>query len=111
MSIELQVPAAYPCSGCGACCHRIKIAIESLGDNNKDSELYFPYKWDATGRCEMLTEDNRCSVYENRPTICNFNKVMAMTGIPKKEFYAMNIAACNMMMDEDNLPLKFRINQ
>jgi hypothetical protein len=36
---------------------------------------------------------------------------MAMTGIPKKEFYAMNIAACNMMMDEDNLPLNLRINQ
>jgi len=105
------LPAVFPCSGCGACCRRINKAVGNLGIENieKDNELYFPYKWDDTGRCEMLTDDNRCSVYENRPLICNIDKLLSLIDIPKEQFYAMNIAACNTMMDEDNLPLKYRI--
>jgi len=99
----------FPCSGCGACCRRINKAVENLGDIDSDSELYFPYKWDETGRCEMLTDDNRCQVYETRPLICNIDKLSSVIDIPKDQFYVMNIAACNMMIDEDNLPLKYRI--
>jgi len=106
-----MLPAVFPCSGCGACCHRINKTVENLGIENIDSgnDLYFPYKWDNTGRCEMLTDDNRCSVYETRPLICNVDKLLSLIDIPKEQFYAMNIAACNTMMDEDNLPLKYRI--
>lgn len=101
----------FPCSGCGSCCRRINKAVENLGLENidKDNELYFPYKWDETGRCEMLTDDNKCLVYENRPLLCNIDKFLSIIDITKEDFYAMNIVACNIMMDEDNLPLKYRI--
>lgn len=106
-----MLPAVFPCSGCGACCRRINKAVENLGLENIDkySELYFPYKWDDTGRCEMLTDDNKCSVYEKRPLICNVDKLLSMIDIPKEQFYAMNIVVCNMMMDEDDLHIKYRI--
>ena len=106
------LPVIFPCSGCGACCHRINKAIDSLGEEafNKNSELYFPYNWDNNGRCEMLTDDNKCSVYKDRPLICNIDKFLLLIDIPKKQFYDINISACNAMMDEDNIPLTFRIN-
>ena len=75
----------------------------------KLEKLYFPYKADNKGRCEMLTDDNKCSVYEGRPLICNIDKLQPIMGIPKKQYYAMNVAACNTMMDGDGLPLKYRI--
>jgi uncharacterized protein len=102
---------SYPCSGCGACCRRIDKAVNIIGISSKepDSEFYFPFTWDENGRCEMLTDDNKCSVYDNRPTICNIDKLFAMIAIDKETFYKMNIDACNKMMDDDNIDKKYRI--
>ena len=36
----------------------------------------FPYKTLEDGSCEKLTEDGLCSVYEDRPVMCNV-KLMA----------------------------------
>ncbi len=100
----------FPCSGCGACCRRVDKAVKNFGiESEEGDDFYFPYKWDDTGRCEMLTDDNKCSVYENRPLICNIDKMLSLTDMSKDKFYAINIEACNAMMDEDNLPLKYRI--
>jgi Fe-S-cluster containining protein len=99
----------FPCSGCGACCHRVDKGVANLGSKNTEDELYFPYKWDESGKCEMLTDDNKCSVYDNRPLICNIDKLLPIIDIPKDIYYEMNIAYCNAMMDEDNLPAEFRI--
>jgi hypothetical protein len=57
----------------------------------------------------MLTEDNKCEVYDNRPLICNIDKMRKRLKIPKKKFYAVNIKVCNQFMDEDDLPLNLRI--
>jgi Fe-S-cluster containining protein len=101
----------FPCSSCGVCCHRIDKAVNMIGISSKepDSEFYFPFSWDETGKCEMLTKDNKCSVYDNRPTICNIDRLQKMIDIPKDEFYKMNINACNTMMDEAKIDKKFRI--
>lgn len=101
----------FPCSSCGACCNRIDKAIKAIGveSKNPNSELYFPYAWNDKGKCEMLTEDNKCAVYDNRPTICNIDSLQQMINIPKEEFYKMNIAACNKMMDEEGIDKKYRI--
>ena len=100
----------FPCSGCGACCRRINKAVENLSDftKDKDSDFYFPYKWDENGVCENLI-DNKCLIYEDRPLICNIDKLLSLTNIPRKKFYKMNIVECNKMMDEDNLPNELRI--
>jgi Fe-S-cluster containining protein len=99
----------FPCTACGSCCKRINIAVKSIGENTEDNPLYFPYSWDESGRCEMLTKDNFCKVYDKRPTLCNVDKVMELFDIPKKEFYEINIEACNSMMDEDGIDESFRI--
>jgi len=99
----------FPCSGCGACCRRAKQTVEKLNITDPNNEFYFPYKWDETGRCEKLTDDNKCSVYETRPTVCNIDKTILLSGIDKKKFYEINIKACNKAMDEDNMPMEYRI--
>ena len=101
----------FPCSGCGACCRRISKAVENLGVAATDinSDLYFPYTWDNNGVCKMLGEDNKCMVYETRPLMCNIDKYMLSRGIDKEYFYSINAMACNIMMGEDKLPIKFRI--
>ena len=57
----------------------------------------------------MLSDDNKCKVYDNRPALCNVDKVMELFDIPKKEFYSINIEACNNLMDEDGVDESFRI--
>jgi Fe-S-cluster containining protein len=102
---------SYPCTGCGACCHRIGNIVDSWGlkDLPKDDEMHFPYGYNDTGKCEMLDRDNKCLVYEDRPTICNVEKMFALMDIPRDTFYKLNINACNNMMDEDNIHLDYRI--
>jgi uncharacterized protein len=96
----------FPCTGCGACCRRVNKAVESaIGFE----ELSFPYKWDETGRCEKLQNDNRCSVYENRPLLCRVKDIGNFFGADEKEWILVNSLACNAMMDEDNIDLKYRI--
>lgn len=102
---------SYPCTGCGACCHRIGNIVESWGlkDLPEEDEMHFPYAYNDTGKCEMLDRDNKCLVYDNRPTICNVEKMFALMDIPRDTFYKLNINACNNMMDEDNIHLDYRI--
>lgn len=90
----------FPCTQCGCCCRRVG-ALKSLGAD-------FPYDTDEFGVCEML-EDNKCKVYNNRPTICNIEKYAKEQRIDKELFFSENIDACNKMMDEDNVPLGYRI--
>lgn len=95
----------FKCSGCGCCCKRIDKAVKDI-DN---TVFKFPYKWDETGRCEMLLDDNTCMVYEDRPIICNVEKLAELFDMDKKTFYEHNNRACNIMMDEDNVDLSFRV--
>jgi uncharacterized protein len=90
----------FPCTMCGCCCRRI-------GDIIKQG-IEFPYKAMSDGACEML-EDNKCKIYDSRPTICNIDKLAKILHIERKEFYKENIKACNQMMDDDNIPQEFRI--
>jgi Fe-S-cluster containining protein len=69
----------------------------------------FPYKTKKNGVCEMLTRDNRCKVYDHRPTICNIAELARVYRRNVDDFYKENIEMCNRLMDEDKIPLKFRI--
>ncbi len=95
----------FPCSGCGSCCKRIDKAVANVGADKED----FPYEWDASGRCEKLDQNNQCMVYENRPLLCDVDRLMGLLDIPTEVFYELNIQACNTMMDEDNVDKSFRI--
>jgi Fe-S-cluster containining protein len=105
----------FPCTGCGACCRRIKQAvqnIQSLSLPEKTAsgiDFEFPYTWNENGVCNMLTDDNKCSVYEKRPLICNIDKFMEHFNLDKNDFYLENIKACNNLMKEDNMPDEYYI--
>lgn len=96
----------FKCSGCGGCCRKVNRAVE---ETKHLEGFHFPFKWDETGRCEMLTEDNKCSVYEDRPLLCNVEKISDFLGLDKKKFYKLNNIACNELMDELGIDLYYRV--
>lgn len=100
----------FPCTQCGACCRRIDKAVESISelmDTKPGSPYHFPYQWDASGKCENLTDDNLCRVYDTRPLICNIDAMASMSGLITKKglknWYQLNADACNKIMDEDGI--------
>jgi Fe-S-cluster containining protein len=93
----------FPCTNCGCCCKRVGIIKAFLTDDE------FPFDVDENGSCKMLV-NNMCSVYDNRPDICKVEEMSKKNNIPKEIYYKMAIDVCNRMMDEDNIPLKFRID-
>jgi hypothetical protein len=62
----------------------------------------FPYKARADGVCEKLGEDNRCTVYDNRPLLCNIDRMASEPSLPmsKIEWYSMNYQGCNTLQME-----------
>ena len=99
----------FPCTGCGACCRRISQAVLYHNIKDVNNPLYFPYSWDSFGVCEMLGEDNKCTVYDKRPLICNIKSYAEYMGHDLNQFMSFNIHYCNKLMDLDNLPLEYRI--
>ena len=97
------------CTSCGCCCRRVGLNLEFLKKKG------FPYNVKkGTTQCEMLTEDNKCSVYRERPSVCNVNSMYyrehSKNGMTKKEHFKIEAQICNHFMDEDNTPLHFRID-
>lgn len=74
----------FDCSMCGECCRHIDL-IPDLAEFD-----------DGTGVCKYL-HGNLCSIYENRPDICNvdtmYDKVYHAQ-FSKEEFYKINQDAC-----------------
>lgn len=91
----------FQCSSCGACCRRAGKAglMPDRGD----------------GACIYLGQDNLCTIYETRPTLCN---VEAMFSIRKKiepnltlkEHYIRNNELCNKWIEEDGLDPSYLID-
>lgn len=100
----------FPCTGCGCCCKRIDKVIENLEtlDDISKEILHFPYNH-TNGICEKLDKDNKCSIYDDRPIVCNFQKFKEIFNYDVDKFNAIVIPSCNKMMDEDNIPEEFRI--
>ena len=101
----------FPCTMCGGCCKRIGNVVSNFRlKESKDDPYYFPYDYDENGVCEKLDSENKCTVYENRPLLCNIDAIIKFQGVDKKEFYMQNAFTCNKIMDEDNISMEFRIN-
>ena len=64
----------FRCTQCGCCCRMVGLL--------KD----FPYKSKADGSCEML-QDNKCLVYETRPSICRVDEQIKLSGMGKRKGY------------------------
>ena len=92
----------FPCTLCGICCKHIELC---------DGMTYasFPYKH-VNGRCEKLGTDNKCMVYDSRPSICNIAKQTEnMNNTEKANYFNMNKDACNKLQELFKVPLKYRV--
>lgn len=90
----------FPCTKCGACCR-------SLGAVPINKEL-FPYTT-INGVCEKLTANNTCSVYENRPLVCNIDAIDWSTDEAKKDFHKANANVCNKLIDSLGIDSSFKV--
>lgn len=78
----------------------------------KDNEdLKFPHHIYENGECEMLDDNNKCKVYENRPLVCNIDKMADYLGKSKEDFYKLNVKACNKMIKEEGLDDEYLIKE
>jgi Fe-S-cluster containining protein len=102
----------FPCTGCGACCRVIGPLLGSdIGKTNPILDYAiksFPYKTDAEGVCEKLV-DNSCSVYEDRPLLCNVKALGILMKQDECEWFRFNAEACNRLIDRFNLDSSYKI--
>lgn len=92
---------SFPCTICGVCCKNIS-HIQEL----KDFDL-------GNGVCKHLDlKTNKCKIYNERPRICNIDKMFALEYskyFSKEEFYLININSCNLLQEKNNIDISFRI--
>ena len=96
--------AEFHCTSCGLCCKNIggilnvPPAMAFLAQAKRD----FPYQARADGSCEKLDENNRCTVYDNRPLLCNINRLGEQPDIPmtKEAWFDLNYKGCKILQME-----------
>lgn len=80
----------FYCSRCGLCCKHID-KIPQLSEYH-----------DGDGVCRYLV-DNKCSIYESRPDICNVDyvyKTFFSEIYSLQEFYELNYYVCNELKSD-----------
>ena len=94
----------FPCTQCGSCCRNAgksvllaKLLVENGSPEPVVLELAnFPFTPDEFGACPML-KDNKCSIYKNRPDVCNVQTLWRkyLKGkITQEKYYELNKQAC-----------------
>ena len=82
--------AAFPCTGCGACCRSIRLSEFTVALDRGD------------GTCRHLDDNhNTCTIYDSRPTICNIQRTYEQTYKPIvswSKFVALNQIACGELL-------------
>ena len=76
------------CDRCGLCCKHI----------DQIPELK---KFDSgNGRCENLTDENLCAIYEKRPIICNVSKMFELvysSWMTEEDYWKLNFEGCKKL--------------
>lgn len=79
----------FNCERCGACCRNI------------DKSIHFAALDKGDGVCLYLDEEsNLCSIYENRPLLCNVDlayKSYFQNFMSLEDYYAKNYKACELL--------------
>lgn len=84
----------FKCDLCGICCKNIKHVPQLKEYDN------------GNGQCIYLTIDNKCSIYNNRPEICNVNlmyKKYYSDIYCEDEFYNLNYEICEKLKNNSIL--------
>jgi Fe-S-cluster containining protein len=91
---------SFNCTGCGLCCQKIaKVLVTPMPTTwMQEAVDAFPYKGDENGVCEKLV-DNKCSVYEDRPLLCNIERMADELdiGMTKEQWFALNYIGCDIL--------------
>lgn len=78
----------FICNQCGNCCRNIgKTGLLKEFENER-------------GECIHLTNDNRCDIYDNRPDICNVNKMYDIYFhhyMSFEEYIQQNVEICHRL--------------
>lgn len=79
----------FICSKCGLCCRNLKLSFLYNDLNRGD------------GICKYFdTDSNLCTIYENRPILCNIDeafKIYFAYKMTKEEYYELNYKACKQL--------------
>lgn len=91
----------FQCSQCGACCRRA----------GKSGMM--PDRGD--GACIHLTKDNKCEIYEDRPELCNMERMFLkrkqeFPEITKIDYFKANNQVCNAFMVADKMDESYKID-
>lgn len=83
----------FECDCCGICCKNLKYIPQLKSYDN------------GSGKCIYLNEYNKCSIYNNRPEICNvyiMYKKYYSNIYTEKEFYELNYKVCITLKNMSN---------
>lgn len=75
----------FPCERCGICCKHIDLILQL---KQFDS---------GSGRCIHLMNNNLCAIYDNRPDICNIEKMYDLVyrnHMSEDDYLRLNIEGC-----------------
>lgn len=96
----------FPCTQCGLCCRLIGAILKSQDALANDTVRAvideFPYNIDKNGVCEKLV-DNKCTVYNTRPLLCDVTRMAQTLGLPLEDWYRSNAEVCNTLIKEAGL--------
>jgi Fe-S-cluster containining protein len=94
---------AFECTQCGLCCKNLKRTLSQEPPMKWMAEIIkaFPYETKEDGSCEKLV-GNKCSVYEDRPMLCNIEKTAdeVDTGMSKKQWFDRCYRGCESLQME-----------
>ena len=99
----------FPCTQCGQCCRNIQWKLDNTVGILRELADRFPYDVNSDGSCSMLQENGTCSVYEDRPILCNLKKMSLIRNIPEKEYYIMVARVCNDLIEEGGLDTSYLV--
>lgn len=104
----------FPCTSCSLCCKKLNNVFNNLKELRKYPVMFaavldFPYDVAEDGSCSMLV-NGKCSVYEDRPLLCNVRELGERMGVDRKTWYRLSADACNTMIRESDLDDSFLVH-
>lgn len=75
----------FDCVACGECCRGIQVVpeLKDLYDEEKSA-------------CKYLDQNNHCEIYDDRPEVCNYNKLYEKikNKYSPDEYYRLTVLYC-----------------
>ena len=106
----------HGCNGHATCCTHIGTLIAArgkIGEPWEDLLNEFPYDARPDGTCEMLGDDGKCSVYHDRPMICNVeeSRIIVEPQTPIEKWLEQQEKGCKELMADSGRFTKEEIDK